>query len=261
MMKIGVIQLFEKLNIMGLGDFFKARNDDWKLLYCPFSLNDAMIGNIYLNNIRDAFDNTNQDEEFSMKTRDEYAKDDYILQYIRRTFIQDRWDEALTNAVKPILFGRYLDFHEIRIINESRRDPPLTVDQRVKLICDWVGDCDFILLDITGCLRFDVEKSWTTIEDTIQAPNIDRLLCFAFDWRPKANAQRQWDEKLKMLKGMCETVFLDSAYIEKRVIENDAKTSLTKWIDYNICLYNEEIQNTIRTNIETRRVSDTRAGL
>lgn len=55
-MKLGVIQLFNALHIMGLGGFFEACGVDWRLLYCPFSLNDAMIKNIHLENIGKTFD-------------------------------------------------------------------------------------------------------------------------------------------------------------------------------------------------------------
>jgi hypothetical protein len=217
--KTGIVQLLDgSLHIKGLGEFFEKQGSEWKFVCWPAHLTDAGLRNILSDNKKE------------YRTPEAIKCDDGVKERgDTPSFLQKRRVEtAETIPLKPDWSLDHWDHGEIRILCDDETGElccaTISTEERIKLIKEWLFDCDRIVIDITGCMEYAPERSWDVIMGLTNALGKDMASFFMYDYLNACkfmnNTERaKWDGKLVELKALSSVEIVEAKTIKKKLKE------------------------------------------
>ena len=217
--KTGIVQLLDgSLHIKGLEEFFEKQGSEWKFVCWPAHLTDAGLRNILSDNKKE------------YRTPEAIKCDDGVKERgDTPSFLKNRHEESSERIrVKPDWSLDHWDYGEIRILcdddTEELDGTTISTEERVKLIKEWVDDCDQIVIDITGCMEYAPERSWDVITGLAKALGKDKKSFFMYDYlnacKFMSNTERaKWDGKLEELKVLGGLEIISAETIKKKLDE------------------------------------------
>ncbi len=190
--KTGIVQLLDgSLHIKGLEEFFEKQGSEWKFVCWPAHLTDAGLRRILSDN------------------KKEYRE--YEKPALKPDFSADHWDHG-----------------EIRILCDDETGQlcgaTISEEDRITLISEWMGDCDRIVVDITGCMEHPPERSWEVITGLAKTLGKDKVSFFMYDYlnafKFMSKTERaKWDEKLEEMMNLGSLEIVDAETIKKKLDE------------------------------------------
>ena len=226
MKRIGIVQLLDGiLHINGLEDYFGKRDSEWKYVCWPSHLTDIGLMKILSDNMEEYC--KTREQEGSCETHKE-SGDGKVP-----SFLQNRTVTNYKSArIKVDGSLDHWDFGKIRILCDDECRATISVEERVTLIKEWMSDCDYVVVDITGCMAHTPERSWAVIMGIAEAFGEDKARFFMYDYLNGCyfmnnRESAKWDEKLEALKKLCSMEIIPAEIIKKK-LEDIGRTSMTE---------------------------------
>ena len=217
--KTGIVQLLDRsLHIKGLEEFFEKQGSEWKFVCWPAHLTDAGLRNILS-------DNKKEYRAPEVIKHDEGVKECGDMP----SFLQKRRVEnSGTIPVKPDWSLDHWDYGEIRILCDDETEEldgtTISTEERVKLIKEWVDDCDRVIIDITGCMEHLLDRSWDIIIGLAKALGKGKASFFMYDYMNACKFMNntecaKWDGKVEELKAYGSIESVEAETIKKKLDE------------------------------------------
>lgn len=186
----------------GLEAFFDALDVDWRMVYWPEHLNDGVMKDIHIKNIGKSFDYgrfTERYKDVAWKGFDVFGNPIIHEDEVD----EDSWRVLNEYHSHPDYKKEYMDYHEIRVLNEKWN--PTSTEERIRIISEWVNGCDFILVDLSGCLQAEQERALDTVQGLVKTLKREKTYYFIFDFIPAyefmgIKRRRAWDDEIGKLK-------------------------------------------------------------